>query len=67
VLITDYFNDRPSDDKDSDEETDHKNEGWLYWNNNAYNDIVFKHLGEVLMAVTSSSDPDDYYEGVYTL
>jgi len=29
ALITDYFNDGPSDDEDSDDETGHKNEGWL--------------------------------------
>ena len=66
MLITDCLNDRPSDDEDSDDEIDHKNEGRMY--TTIMHMGCFKHLGEVQMAVTSSSDPDDYYdEGVYTL
>ena len=29
ALITDYFNDGPSDDDDSDDEISHKNAGWF--------------------------------------
>jgi len=29
ALITDYFNEGPSDDDDSDDEISHKNAGWL--------------------------------------